>query len=706
MTPADPAAPSVAARRPVAIQAAVIVLAGCWVYWPALHGGWVWDDPAEISQNAVLRDSGGLAQIWSGAAGVDYFPLKTTVQWVEWQIWGDHTAGYHAVNLGLHLLGAFLLWRLLCKLGVRWAWLGGLLFAVHPIAVESVAWISELKNTLSLPLLLGAMIAYVDYDDFRAAKGATSLSYIVSLLLFLLAMLSKSTVAMFPFVILLYAWWKRGFVDRRDLLASAPFLAASLSLGAVTVWFQHARAIAGVPLGLGGIPSRVAGAGLAAAFYLEKCVFPMDLMPIYPRWVVDPPSPVQFLPWLAFAIILGWLWTRRASWGRPALLGLGWFLLNLVPVLGLIPMAYQRISWVADHLAYLSLAGATGLAAAGAGALQSRAFPGRSWPILAAAGVVSILFAVESHRYAGIFRDEETLWNAALERNPGAWMAQNNLGKALFLRGRMTEAAVRFKRALENNPSDAEAHFNLGLVFEGEGREAEAMAEDETALRLRPAFPEAKNSLGNGFLRTGRPDVAIDAYEAALRLRPDYAEAHANLGAALIATGALPRAAVELERAIELRPDFPEAHFNLGNVLSRTGRSREAIAEYGLALSYRPGYAEARNSLGVALAAAGRMPEALAEYERAIQLKPDYAEAHFNLGNALAQAGRVADAIPEYEAAIRGEPDSPEAHNNLGIVLAESGRLEKAGAQFREALRLKPDYPQARENLSRIEAGR
>jgi tetratricopeptide (TPR) repeat protein len=692
----------------LALAAAGLALATAWVYSPVWHGGWIWDDPAELTQNPALRADGGLAAIWSGASGVDYFPLKTTVEWAEWRCWGGDPAGYHAVNLGLHLLSAFLLWHLLRRLGVRWAWLGGLLFAIHPMAVESVAWVSELKNTLSLALVLLALAAHLEFDGRESGRPGAGRGawYAASLGCFVLAMLSKSTVAMFPAILLLFAWWKRGRVTRREVGAIAPFFGVALVLGLVTVWFQHQRAIAGIPLGLGGWPSRLAVAGLAAGFYLAKGVLPLALSPIYPRWNVSPPSAAQFLPWLGLALAIGWLASRRGNWRRAVWLGLGWFFLNLIPVLGLVPMAYQRISWVADHLAYLSLAGLAGLAAAGAGALQERISPRRPWPLAVGVGVICVLLAAESHRYAGVFRDEASLWTYTLERNPAAWLAQNNLGKVLYLDGRRDAAAERFRRALELYPDDAEAHFNLALVLADEGRTAEAAAEDAAALRLRPAFPEAENSVGNGHLRAGRPAEAVSAYAEAIRLNPDYPEARANRGAAYLALGRLPEAVADLAEALRLRPDFPEAHFNLGNALQRSGRPADAIAQYREALAERPGYAEACNSLGLALAATNRLPEAVPFYEQALRLRPDYPEAHFNLGNAWAQAGRTDEAIAEYQKALRGEPGSPEAHNNLGILLAEAGRLAEAGAQFREALRLQPDYPAARANLARIQADR
>src|SRR5665213_1678184 len=335
------------------IPAAIILLAGWLAFGPSIHGGWVWDDTEEVTQNTVLRDPAGLQKIWLAPAGTDYFPLKTTVEWLQWRAWGGDPAGYHAVNIALHLLSAFLFWRLLAKLGLRQAWIGGLLFAVHPLAVESVAWVAELKNTLSLPFLLLAMLAYLDYDDFSEAKipveriapnalaagrnqasalGAMRSTYLLSLLFFLLAMLSKSSVVMLPAVILLYCWWKRGRIRWKRLTA----------------------------------------AGLALAFYLGKCLWPFGLLPIYPRWGIDPTAILPYVPWLALALMAGWCWRRRAAWGRHVLFGLGFFALNLAPVLGLVAMSYLRISRVADHFAYLPLLGVIALVTAGVDQLVVR----------------------------------------------------------------------------------------------------------------------------------------------------------------------------------------------------------------------------------------------------------------------------------------------------------------------------------------------
>jgi tetratricopeptide (TPR) repeat protein len=563
-----------------AIPAALIVLAGCLVYWPSIRGGWIWDDAEEVAQNPVLRDSDGLEKIWFAPAGTDYFPLKTTVQWLEWRAWGDDPAGYHAVGIALHLLSAFLFWRLLRRLGLRWAWAGGLLFAVHPLAVESVAWIAELKNTLSLPFLLLAMLAYVEFSDRsdgaiqpgaatrtqgRDGRPARPLSapgsagarpyYLLSLVLFLLAMLSKSSVVMFPVVILLYCWWKRGRIGRADLAGAAPFFAVSLGLGFVTVWFQHHRAIVAGHRLAGSLLSRLAGAGLSLGFYLGKCLWPTGLLPIYPRWEIDPVTPLDFAPWLAMAAIFACLWSRRDAWGRHAIFGLGFFAVNLLPVTGLVAMSYLRISRVADHFAYVPLLGILGLAVAGADRLTSADRPlVPDWLMKSGIAAVALALAWQAHGYAEIFRNERTLWSYTVARNPGAWAAQGNLGYALFQEGRVAEAIPLYREALRLNPDYAEARYDLGTALLRTNDVAGAIAEYEQAVRLQPASAEMQNNLGTALVRAGRLADAAGHFEAAVALEPDYAEAHHNLGNAMLLTGRLPEAVRQYEEALRLDP--------------------------------------------------------------------------------------------------------------------------------------------------------
>ncbi len=628
------------------INAAVITLAVAFVYGPVTGAGWIWDDGLEITGSHDVRAAGGLWSAWVSPSGFDYFPLKTSLQWIEWHLWQARPAGYHAVNIALHLAGALLLWRVLAKLGVRFAWLGGLVFAVHPLAVESVAWVSEFKNVLSLPLLLLAAAAYIDFDLARAAARvgepagdrAARRSYLAALAWFLAAMLSKSSVVMFPVLLLLLAWWRRGRIARADLLASLPFFLVSLVLGLVTVSFQDHRAIIDPGSVAEGLPVRFAVAGRALVFYLGKAAWPFGLLPIYPRW----PAAGLLLPgalcWLAAgAAVAGLLAGSDRSAARagpriPAarhiLLGLGFFLVNLVPVLGFFPMAYQRISWVADHFAYLPLAGMAGLAAAGIGVIANRA--GRVFTVIAVAAGVIVL-ADHARAHARIFQGEKSLWTYELERNREAWIAYNNLGIALRKEGRRAEAIADYEQSLRLRPNFAEAHNDLGVALAEEGRTAEALAHYERAILIKPDFASAYNNEGNLLLGLGRIDEAIGRFAQSLLLEPDVAEPHNNLGNALARQGRLDAAIGQYREALRFDPDFPEALSNLGATLANMGRLDEAIGQFRALLALRPDYAEAHNNLGVALGRAGRIPEAIAEYRTALRLEPGLTVARNNL---------------------------------------------------------------------------
>jgi len=637
--------------RKIFLALAMILAAG-WIYWPAMHGGWVWDDKNEVTQMAALDGPGALGKIWLTPATGDYYPVKTTLEWLEWRWWGDSTFGYHLINVGLHACGAVLLWRLLKKLGVRCARFGGLLFAVHPVAVESVAWVDELKNTLSLPFLLLAMIAYVRFSGAGAAESARRSPtgegggfYWLSLLCFLLAMLSKSSVVMFPLILLLYAWWRRGRIGLADLRCAAPFLAISVVLGILTIRFQQQHGlgggVAGAAFALGGWPTRTARAGLMAAFYFFKCVAPVGLMPIYPRWQVNPAAPGSFLPWLALAAVVSWLWSKRATWGRHVLFGLGWFFLNLAPVLGFVAISHFRFTWTMDHLAYLPLAGLVGLAAAGFGAWDgrwTRDRPGWRWLAPASAAAICALLAVASHRYAAAFGGDESFWTTALERNPSAWLAENNLGNLLLDRGETAAAIGHFERALHLNPDYPEAEYNLGLACAGLGRLPEAVVHYTASVRLQPGNGDGHNNLGNALLRLGRTPEAIAEYSEAVRLQPTDVQAHCNLGVALMRMNRGAEAIAQYQEALRLRPDSTQARAGLGNAWARLGHLDEAIGQYEAALRLAPDDADLHFNLAVAFTQAGRRPEAIAQYGEVLRLRPNDADARENLRRAQEQA--------------------------------------------------------------------
>ena len=597
-----------------AARALALALVCLWVYHPCLHGTWLWDDGLEVSQNPMVQSAGGWWAAWIHPQGMDYFPLKSTVQWLEWHLWGADPLGYHVVNLALHVAGALLVWRLLLALGVPSAYLGGLLFAVHPLAVESVAWISELKNTLSLPPLLMGCIAFAEFD--RAGRRADLAR---SLLWFLASLLCKTSAVMLPFVILLFAWWRRGRIGARDLRAAGPFLGVAAAMGLVTVWFQSTRAIgiAGTPQGLW---RRAAEAGWSVADYARMFAWPSGLSPVYPAHGA---SWLALAPWLGAAALLGLFWMRRAGWGRHAMLGSGWYLLNLAPVLGLVPMAFSRVSPRADHFAYLPMVGLAGLAAAAVGTGMRAAIRrmGGGFGARLAAAVPPALalgaLALASHANAGRFSSEKALWSWAVERNPGAWLARNNLGRELLQEGRPGEAAEQFRAAVAAQPDSPEAHANLGNALQAQGLAEEARAEYASALRVDPRFAGARYDMGLSLLRSRRFEEAAAQFRAAAELDPGHAQARNNLGLALAGQGRLGEAMEQYRAALAADPRLPEAHLNLGNALFRQGRAQEAVREYREAIRLDPGYAGAHHNLALALSSLGRQQEADAEQEAA-----------------------------------------------------------------------------------------
>ncbi len=668
---AVPIAPShrvwVSARRAPFVRclgALVILLAGWYAFAPALHGDWVWDDEAEIVQNALIKDPAGLGKIWRGEVLPDYFPLKSTVQWVQWHLWGNATAGYHVTNLGLHLLSALLVWRLLCRLGLRCGWLGGLLFALHPLTVESVAWIAELKNVLSLPPLLLA------FDRFMAfTERGRRRDYAWAVGLFAAAMLCKTSVVALPVFLFVYLAWHRGRLERRDFRTVLPFLIIAVVLGAVTVWFQSTRAIGDLTIPSGGALERVGRAGLALGFYFGKCLVPIGLRPLYPRDILADSPWLGLLAWLAVALVFLGCWRRRATWGRHAILGLAWFVLNVGPVLGLINMSYLHFAWVADHFAYVSLVGLIGLVVAGAEMSWRHSRMGRGM-VAGGAAVLAVAAVGQTRQHAALYQGDATLWRHILRQDPGSWIAHNNLATTLIRQRNLSEALHHADIAVRLRPVYPAGHFTRAAALINLGRLDEAKAEAALLVSEGPFVAELHLKLAAALLRANRVAEAIAHYEQTLRAKPDWAQAYKEFAVALFFAGRSVEALDYYDRGLQLAPD-PETHSNYG----------------------------------VALAGAGRVNEAMQQYERSLRLKPGYPEAHYNYGIALAASGRPEEAKAHYEAALKAQPERAELHYNLGRALLQLGRRAPAEAAFVEALRLNPALAEARQQLEALRQG-
>ncbi len=647
-------------------------------YWPALRGGLVFDDAAHMTR-ADLQSGFGLARIWfEPGATAQYYPLFNTALWVENRWWGEAVLGYHLVNLLLHATAACLVVAIVRRLALPGALLAGLVFALHPVGVESVAWISEQKNTLSAVFFLGAALEYLGFDrDRRHGR------YWLALGLFVLALLTKTVTATLPPTLLVILWWQRGRLSwRRDVLPLLPWLVLGVAAGLYTAWFERQVAGAHGPEFALPLAARCLVAGRAICFYLRTLLWPAGLMFINPRWSVDPAAAGQYLYPLAVVAMAAALWlaARRAPapWARAATgawAGSLIFVGNLFPALGFFNLYWFIYSYVADHFQYLACLGiivplAAGLAHATAGLRRSPRAAVR-WAPPVAAGLLLAGLGLLTWRQSGTYRDAETLFRATLARNPACWVAHNDLAWELAKSpaGR-PEAVTHYEAALRLNPACAEAHDNYA--------------------GLLAALP-------------GRAADAVPHFEAALRLRPDFLETRVNLANLLAATpGRLPEAVAQYREALRRRPDFAEVHYGLANALARIpGRRPEAVAEYGLALRLKPDFARAHVNLANELARLpGRMPEALAHYDAALRIDPGLALAHYNLAVQLSGLpGREADAEQHFREALRLRPDYANAHNDLGVLYARQGRYDEAKEQWEKAAALNPNYEDPRRNL-------
>jgi tetratricopeptide (TPR) repeat protein len=628
-------------------MALLVIVTGA-AYLPAMQGGFIWDDDAHVTKPA-LRSWEGLYRIWFDlGATQQYYPLLHSAFWIEHRLWGDQTLGYHLANILLHLGASALVYLILRKVQVPGALLAAAIFALHPVQVESVAWITEQKNTLSAVFYLGAMLAYLRFDQARRRS-----LYALALALFVLGLLSKTVTATLPAALLVIFWWQRGRLSwQRDGLPLAPFFVLGGAAGLFTAWAERKLIGAEGPAFDLTLIERCLLAARVSWFYLGKLVWPANLIFVYPRWDVDPSIWWQWLFPVANVAILIVLWLLRRRWRGPLA---GWLLFvgTLFPVLGFFNVYPFLFSFVADHFQYLASLGiivpaGAALSLAGARLLPREARWVGTMMCLAVLGTLGTL----TWRQSGIYRDAMTLYQTTIDRNPACWLAHNGLSKLLIDRGRIREAIEHSEVALRLRPSSAEAHNHLGLALAKTGRPQEAIEHYLQALRLKPLFSEAHNNLGVTLASAGRSQEAVKHFEEALRLKPDYAEPQNNLGNLLADAGRAQDAMEYYLRALRLNPDFAGAHINLAKILDRTGRTQEAIEHLQQALQINPNLAEAHNNLGAVLAKGGRFQEAIEHFQAALQINPQYIKAYTNLAVLYVQMHRSADAAAAAEKAL------------------------------------------------------
>jgi len=494
-------------------------------YLPAVSGTFLWDDDAHVTR-PELRSLGGLWRIWTDfAATQQYYPLLHTAFWVEHGLWGNAAAGYHLVNILLHGLSAVLLLRILRRLEIPGAAFAAALFALHPVHVESVAWISEQKNTLSLVFYLAAAGAYLRFDEGRRRKD-----YVQASGLFALGLLTKTVVATLPAALLVVFWWKRGRIaGRRDVAPLVPWFGIGAAAGLVTAWIERAQLGAeGADFALSPV-QRILLAGRVVWFYLGKLAWPANLTFVYPRWTVDASSGRSFL-WPAAALAaFGLLWALRRRSRAPLAAGL-FFVGSLFPVLGFVNVYPFVFSFVADHFVYLPSLGVLVGLAAGSAILVARSSPRVQALAPAAAALLLLTLAALTYRQSQFYRDAPTLYAATLEGNADCYLCLNNLGTfAAHRPGGMEEAARYYRDAVRIKPDSPEAQNNLASALAETGRLQESVPHFEQAVRSAPNYVVARVNFGGVLYRLGRVPEAKAQFEAALRVMPDYAPARQNL---------------------------------------------------------------------------------------------------------------------------------------------------------------------------------
>ncbi len=582
------------------------------IYQPALNGQPLWDDEINITV-PELRSLAGLGRIWiHPGATLQYFPLTHTLFWLEYRLWGTTPLGYHLLNVFLHVVCALLLVKVLRRLDVRGAWLAGAVFALHPVMVESVAWITQLKNTLSGVFFFAAALTYLTYVEGRRRHW-----YFLSLGAFLLGLLSKTSIVPFPLAILVAIWCKQRAISlKRDVVPLLPFVVVGILLGLTTIHMEHAFGGANNREFAFSFVERGLIAGRVVWFYLGKLLVPVNQAFIYPRWHVSSRIGWQYLYPIAALLFGVVLWALRRRWRAPLAAYL-YFVVMLVPTAGFFNVYAFRYSFVADHWQYLAAIGPITLVA---GMIDRGLASVAKHQNLktAVSGMFLLTLAVLSHRQSQTYFDAETLFEETISRNDACWLAHNNLAVLLVSANKTDEAIEHYQKALEINPNYAKAHFNLGNVLAGTGRGNEALVHYEKAVQLDPGYVNARIRLGSVLLHAGRIDEGIAQYLKVVQINPNDDRAHASLGDIFMQTGKLDQAAAHYSRAAEINPKAVAGPRGLGNVMLKSGKLDDAIAYFKKALEVAPSDIDTYLSLALATGQKGRFTAAIEVLESAV----------------------------------------------------------------------------------------
>lgn len=665
-----------------------ILLVTVVAYIPAMRGGFIWDDDDYVTNNETLRSFGGLGRIWIDREVLpQWYPLVHTTFWIEYHLWGLQPFGYHLVNVLLHAVNAVLLYLILRRLEMPGAWLAAMIFALHPVCVESVAWITERKNVLSGLFYFSALLAYMRFCPLEKENSAQTRNwryYPWVLTFFVCALFSKTVTATLPAAILLLIWLRRGSISWQDIVVLLPMFALSIAAGRNTALLEIHRVGAKGPEWDLSIIERGLIAGRVVWFYAGKLIWPAKLAFIYPRWQIDAGIWWQYLYPGAAGAVLASLWLLRRRIGRGALVAVLFFSGTLFPALGFFNVYPMQYSFVADHFQYLASAGLITLFAV---LLTKMAARFGAWAKYAQAGGTAgilIVLGVLTWQQGYIYEDLERLWRDTVRKNRTGWMPHINLAFVLADKGEFDEALFHHERVLQLKPNFARGYYQWGFTLARAGKLEEAAVYLQKAIELKPRYRQFYLTYSIVLFRLGKTDLAEKYCAELLEVEPDYPEAQNHMGVILAGQNKVNMAMVHLRRAIELKEDFAAAHFNLADSLFKQGKSREALKHYLRGLRIEPDHSRFQADAGTILAMQGESRKAVTHYRWALQLNRNEIgalnglawilatnhdrELH-NAGEAVSLAGRACE-LTKYEA--------PDVLDTLAAAEAAAGDFAQA----------------------------
>lgn len=638
-------------------QVAVLAVVIFMVFSGTIRNGFVWDDDDYIHKNPLLTDPNGLAKIWKSYYSPkfnpqentpQYYPLVFTTFYLEHKLWGFHPAGYHITNVILHIGNTILLLLVLRKLGLSWAvsLITAAIFGIHPTQVESVAWATERKNVLAGLFYFGAFLSFLHYQDSAKIRY-----YVLSLALFVCALLSKTAAVVLPVTLVLAAYLKDRPI-RKTIFSAIPFFALSTAAGLVTLTLE--KTMVGAKGAEWSFPlfERLLIVSHSIWFYIGKILWPHPISFIYGQWDINTRSVVSYLPLAGVILALAGLWIFRKKLGRLPAFSLVYFVVAAAPALGFISFYMMRYTFVADHFIYLAIWSIMLLAVITAAKLLGR-LPQSPRIVIGTFATIMILvcFAALTADEVKKYKNMQALWERTIAVNPKAWLAHNN----------------------------------LGVIYASQGQHAKALEHYKTTIELNPNYATAHNNAGVAFVLMNQPARAIDYYKRALELQDDYIEANYNLAVAYSKLEKNTEAIEYFRKAVQLQPENTSAWYNMAICFSKTDKIPDAAEAYRKVTELNPKYPEAHYNLASSYQILGKLDEAAASFKKALEIRPAYIEAKYRLAIVYRQQGKLNEAAKLLHSALEQEPEFPQANYDLGLVYYSLGEYENAKLYFRTA---------------------